>query len=122
MIVGSNETSYFNYDLADGIDKNHSEYLLDLAIDILQLIQLYYMPVLVILGCVGNTLSVLVFFGTKLKKLSSSYYLAALAFSDTGFLVAQFITWLNLVNVPLFKKSGFCEMAIYFSHVSTSFF
>lgn len=88
------------------------------AAAVLQFIQLYYTPVLVILGCVGNTLSVFVFFGTKLKKFSSSYYLTALAFSDTGFLIAQFITWLNLVSVPLFKQPGFCQMAIYCSHVS----
>lgn len=85
---------------------------------ILQFLQLYYMPILVIMGCVGNALSVIVFFGTKLRKLSSSYYLAALAISDCGFLVAQFITWLNMVNVSLFNKAGFCQMAIYFSHVS----
>lgn len=85
---------------------------------LLQFIQLYYTPVLVILGCMGNSLSVFVFFGTKLKKLSSSYYLAALAISDTGFLIAQFISWLNLINVPLFKKDGVCQMTIYCSHVS----
>ncbi|XP_065206444.1 neuropeptides capa receptor isoform X2 [Planococcus citri] len=89
----------------------------NIAVAILQFLQLYYTPVLVILGCVGNTLSVFVFFGTKLKKLSSSYYLAALAISDSGFLIAQFVTWLNLVHVPLFNKAGFCQMAIYFSHI-----
>lgn len=114
MINGCNETVCSDYEFTDDNFQPESSS----AAVILQVIQLYYTPVLVILGCVGNTLSVFVFFGTKLKKLSSSYYLAALAFSDTGFLIAQFITWLNMVNVPLFKKPGFCQLAIYCSHVS----
>lgn len=100
---------------------NEQEYHLGVAGLILQYIQLYYTPALIVLGCIGNVLSVFVFFGTKLRKHSSSYYLSALAFSDTGFLVAQFITWLNLVDIPIFKKSGFCQMAIYSSQVSTIF-
>lgn len=95
----------------------HVEYQLGVAGLVLQYIQLYYTPALIILGCIGNILSVFVFFSTKLCKHSSSYYLSALAFSDTGFLVAQFITWLNLVDIPIFKKSGFCQMAIYSSQV-----
>ncbi|XKL59564.1 hypothetical protein PGB90_000580 [Kerria lacca] len=86
------------------------------AAAVLQLIQLYYTPVLVILGSIGNIISVFVFFNTKLRKQSSSYYLAALAISDTGFLITQFISWLNLVDLPLFKKSGYCQMTIYTSH------
>jgi hypothetical protein len=114
MTNGCNETGCFEYIIPNEEDDK------SLADKILLYLQLYYTPLLVILGCVGNTLSVFVFFGTKLKKLSSSYYLAALAFSDTGFLVTEFVVWLNMVDVPLFKKSGVCELAIYSSHVSTS--
>ncbi|KAK7572009.1 hypothetical protein V9T40_014481 [Parthenolecanium corni] len=102
---------------ADQDLNEHIEYQLGIAGLILQYIQLYYTPTLIVLGCIGNVLSVFVFFSTKLRKHSSSYYLSALAFSDTGFLVAQFITWLNLVDIPIFKKSGFCQMAIYSSQV-----
>lgn len=38
---------------------------------VLYAIQLWFMPVLVTLGTLGNCLCVVVFFGTKLKKLSS---------------------------------------------------
>lgn len=105
---------------ADQDLNEHIEYQLGIAGLILQYIQLYYTPALIVLGCIGNVLSVFVFFSTKLRKHSSSYYLSALAFSDTGFLVAQFITWLNLVDIPIFKKSGFCQMAIYSSQVSVN--
>ncbi|KAI5734695.1 hypothetical protein M8J77_009567 [Diaphorina citri] len=79
----------------------------------LELLQLYYTPLLVGLGSIGNILSVFVFFGTKLRKLSSSYYLSALASSDTGFLVTLFGVWLNLIDVPWFNKDGFCQISIY---------
>lgn len=62
---------------------------------------MYYTPVLVCLGCIGNVLSVFVFFRTKLKKLSSSYYLSALAVSDTIFLLSLLIVWLNFHGVSV---------------------
>lgn len=82
-------------------------------------IQLYYTPFLVALGTLGNCLSVLVFFATKLKKLSSSYYLSALAISDTGFLITLFISWLNLIDLPLFNMPGICQLSVYLTQVKT---
>ncbi|XP_066592432.1 thyrotropin-releasing hormone receptor [Prorops nasuta] len=76
-------------------------------------LQLYYTPILVYLGCLGNILSVCVFFCTKLRRYSSSIYLGALAISDTGFLVALFITWLSMVNVRLFNEEGYCQVITY---------
>lgn len=76
-------------------------------------IQMYYTPILVYLGALGNCLSVCVFFSSKLRKLSSSFYLAALAISDTGFLISLFIVWLNMVDVGLFNRQGFCQFFIY---------
>lgn len=49
-------------------------------------LSIYFIPVITVFGSVGNILSVMVFLRTKLKKLSSSYYLAALAIFDTGYL------------------------------------
>ncbi|XP_069669921.1 thyrotropin-releasing hormone receptor isoform X2 [Periplaneta americana] len=80
-------------------------------------IELYYTFIVIALGTVGNCISVLVFFTTKLKKLSSSFYLAALAVSDTGFLISLFATWLNSFGVSLFNTSGLCEMNIYLTFV-----
>ncbi|XP_046667652.1 thyrotropin-releasing hormone receptor-like isoform X2 [Homalodisca vitripennis] len=79
--------------------------------------QLYYTPLLVCLGTVGNTLSVFVFFATKLRKSSSSYYLSALAISDTGFLIALFVSWLNLIDVNLFNMPGICQLTVYLTQV-----
>lgn len=84
--------------------------------------QFYYTPVLVLLGTVGNTLSVFVFFSTKLRKLSSSYYLSALAISDTGFLAALFISWLNLIDVNLFNMPGICQLTVYLTQVTRTMY
>lgn len=76
-----------------------------------------YSLIVIVLGTVGNCISVLAFFTTKLRKLSSSFYLGALAISDTGFLLALFLSWLNSFGVPLFNISGLCELSIYLTYV-----
>jgi len=80
-------------------------------------IQLYYTPALVLLGSAGNCLSVVVFSTPKLRQLSSSYYLAALAISDTGYLLSIFCVWLNMVDVALYDEQGFCQGIMYLSSV-----
>ncbi|EEB18901.1 class A rhodopsin-like G-protein coupled receptor GPRnna16, putative [Pediculus humanus corporis] len=87
------------------------------AIKILEKIELYYVPFLVAFGTVGNWLSVVVFFSTKLRKLSSSFYLAALAISDTGFLLIIFVSWLNMIDISIFNQPIFCELSVYLSSV-----
>lgn len=77
----------------------------------------YYIPVLVFTGTIGNILSVLVFFKTKLRKLSSSHYLAALGFSDTLFLLIVLVNWLNVAGVTLSHQHFFCQTLIYMSGV-----
>lgn len=85
---------------------------------IIQKVQLYYMPILCTFGTIGNILSVYVFFSTKLRKLSSSYYLSALAITDTGVLISSFFTWLELVDVQGFNTSILCQLWVYLSYVS----
>lgn len=55
----------------------------------------YYTPAIVVVGSIGNILSVVVFFRLKLRKLSSSFYLAALGISDTIFLLTNSSTWIT---------------------------
>lgn len=83
------------------------------SILIFQKFKLYYVPIFVHVGLLGNCLSVCIFFGTKLRYSSSSIYLGALAISDIGFLVTIFVGWLDSVNVHIFTESGFCQCFIY---------
>ncbi|CAD6239853.1 GSCOCG00002391001-RA-CDS [Cotesia congregata] len=76
-------------------------------------IQMYYTPVLVSLGTLGNCLSIYVFFRTKMRRVSSSWYLSALVISDTGFLISLLVAWLNMVGIGLFNRPGYCQFFIY---------
>lgn len=77
----------------------------------------YYPPILVLTGSIGNILSVFVFFKTKLKKLSSSYYLAALAVSDTCFLFGVLMQWLNFIDIYLYNREILCQFFTFFSNL-----
>lgn len=79
-------------------------------------LSMYFTPVITIAGTIGNILSVMVFLRTKLKKLSSSYYLAFLAIFDTGFLWCYFIEWLNIIGIDLYKRNGFCQLFTWLSN------
>ncbi len=82
-------------------------------------VMFYYTPLIVLGGSIGNILSVLVFFKTKLRKLSSSYYLAALGVSDTCFLLTSFCNWFNFVNAyNLYNQNIFCQFFTYLSYLS----
>ncbi|XP_054012871.1 thyrotropin-releasing hormone receptor-like [Hylaeus anthracinus] len=87
--------------------------MVELIENIFRGVQFYYTPLLVYFGSLGNCLSVIVFFGTKLCQYSSSIYLGALAISDTGFLISVFVVWLNMLEVGLFNRPGFCQFFIY---------
>lgn len=84
--------------------------ILDYAEYIGDVLVFYYTPTIVFVGIIGNILSVLVFFRTKLKKLSSSYYLAALGISDTGFLILCFMNWLNFADLNLINRDVICQL------------
>ncbi|XP_039966214.1 G-protein coupled receptor daf-37 [Bactrocera tryoni] len=76
----------------------------------------YYVPVLVFAGTIGNILSVFVFSMTKLRKLSSSIYLAALAISDTCFLWGLFVQWMNFIDVDVYNRDFFCQFFTFLSN------
>lgn len=85
----------------------------DLAESLMLGVQMYYPPILVILGSLGNCMSVCVFFCTKMRRSSSSFYLAALAISDTGFLASLLVVWLNMVGLGIFNRPGYCQFFVY---------
>lgn len=84
--------------------------ILDFAENIGDILVFYYTPTIVFVGIIGNILSVLVFFRTKLRKLSSSYYLAALGISDSGFLILCFMNWLNFADLNLINRDVICQL------------
>ncbi|XP_046395353.1 uncharacterized protein LOC124162760 [Ischnura elegans] len=87
-------------------------------IDLLDFCHLYYIPFIILVGLVGNLLSCVVFLNTHLRLRSSSYYLAALATADLGFLATLFLVWLNNnAGVVVFNRDGWCQGLVYVSSV-----
>ncbi|XP_017027973.1 thyrotropin-releasing hormone receptor [Drosophila kikkawai] len=95
------------------------EEMLRIAFFIGDFVHQYYIPILCCTGSIGNILSVFVFFKTKLRKLSSSFYLAALAVSDTCFLAGLFAQWLNFLNVDIYNRNYFCQFFTFFSYLAS---
>ena len=77
----------------------------------------YVIPVIIILGLIGNTLSFSVFVGTHLNRQSSSVYLAFLAAVDNAFLITLLLVWFGWVEIHIFKREGWCQTIIYGTYV-----
>lgn len=110
---------YSNISSQNHTNVTHDKSEHDLGIEIAYLIgdflTHYYTPALVLIGTTGNILSVIVFFKTKLRKLSSSYYLAALGISDSCFLLGAFVSWLNYYNINIYNRDYYCQFFTYVS-------
>lgn len=100
--IMSNETSFEEDDSIGKIMRN---------------IELGHRIFIIVFGSIGNCLSVIIFCSKQLRHLSSSFYLSALAVSDTGFLLVVFINWLQGVGFDIFLRDIYCRMQNYFSNV-----
>ena len=87
----------------------------------------YFTPVILLIGILGNILSLAVFTRKNMWKLSASTYLAALSMSDMCSLVFYvLIEWMRrgLVHIHPDAKlafldvTGICEVTLYLSYVS----
>ena len=79
----------------------------------------YYTPFLVLLGSIGNIISVYVFYVSKLRMHSTSLYLSVLAISDSVFLLQLLPPWLNAMQITnLFHRPGFCQVFVYSTYAS----
>lgn len=110
--------NYSEMEMADQLEPLDSSTSLCFLLDFFHM---YYIPLIILLGLVGNLLSCVVFLKTQLRMRSSSYYLAALSIADSGFLVTLFLVWLNsTVDWQVFNKEGWCETLVYVSAVCSS--
>lgn len=74
-------------------------------------LNLYYVPLLIVVGFVGNLLSCVVFLNTRLRMRSSSYYLAALAVADVTYLFILFLVWLDMLGFNTFNVNVMCQVS-----------
>jgi len=56
----------------------------------------YVTPFIILIGIIGNSISLRVFCSSRMRKMSASIYLASLAISDTFALLSYvFVEWLH---------------------------
>ncbi|XP_039484849.1 galanin-like G-protein coupled receptor npr-9 [Drosophila santomea] len=118
-LIESNATEYNATEMDANDSAGEDDEMLRIAFFIGDFVHQYYIPVVCCTGSIGNILSVFVFFRTKLRKLSSSFYLAALAVSDTCFLAGLFAQWLNFLNVDIYNRNYFCQFFTFFSYLAS---
>ncbi len=82
-------------------------------------LNVYITPVIIIIGLTGNLMSFLVFTATHLRRQSSSVYLASLAVADFGFLMSLFVIWLSWIKIPILHMEVWCEITVYIGYVCT---
>ena len=83
---------------------------------IMQWFQYVVVPLIVGLGVSGNTLALVVYVTSGLSRLSCSSYLAALALTDSGFLLCLLVRWLHGAGV-LQWQFPLCPLTYYLTGV-----
>ncbi|XP_062576160.1 uncharacterized protein LOC134238041 [Saccostrea cucullata] len=111
MDNSGNKSGHFQWTLLD--PENNTEEPMKLAVTLHRIL----LPVIVLFGLIGNIISALVFTTTKLKKMSSSLYLAVLAISDSGFLLCVLMLWIDTLNVAVFDRPFVCQSLVYLTFV-----
>lgn len=85
---------------------------------VINILHTYVLPVIILIGIIGNTISFLVYIGTpRLYRQSSSIYLAFLAMVDNISLVFIFVIWFGWVGIHIFHKNGWCQTIHYCTYV-----
>ncbi|KAH3717950.1 hypothetical protein DPMN_060746 [Dreissena polymorpha] len=85
-----------------------------------RLMRLIGVPIIVIIGLVGNTLSLLVFCTRSMKCSSCSVFLAALAAADITFIIGVLLTYVNDHLHAIFTTDFSCQFLIFITY-SASF-
>lgn len=87
----------------------------------LKFLHMYYIPLMITVGLIGNILSCITFLTTHLRTRSSSYYLAALSIADSGFLTVLLIVHFSFNDViEIYNIYGWCQFFVYVSTVSST--
>jgi len=92
-----------------------------------RLVYVYLTPIVLIIGILGNSLSLNVFLSKNMRGMSASAYLAALSASDLSTLIFYVtVEWLRRGIVYIYPETqmafleynGFCQILMYLSYVS----
>lgn len=90
---------------------------------LLDFLHTYYQMFLIIVGCMGNSMTIIIFWRTKLAHSSrTSFYLISLAVSDNAMLANILLTWLDKKGIlpdamSINKVSWVCKFSNYIGYV-----
>lgn len=84
---------------------------------VMRRLQTILIPIICVLGIVGNVLAAGIFLSSSLSKTSCCFHLASKSLNDIGFLLSLFIVWLFRLKVPLFTTPGVCQVTVFLTYV-----
>ena len=67
-------------------------------------LHLFYSPIVIGIGLLGNTLTWLIFLRSRLRTLSSSHYLAAIVMVNTIYLTSLLVQWLSMYGADIYNR------------------
>ena len=81
----------------------------------------YILPLIMLAGLIGNTMSFVVFRYTYLRHQSSSIYLAFLNMVDNVFLVSLGVgVWFGWIRVYIMHRQVLCQLIVYLTYELTT--
>ena len=80
-------------------------------------LNIYFTPIIIVVGATGNIMAFLVFTVTHLRRQSSSVFLASLALVDLGYLLTLLFGWLSWIKIHIVHKHVWCQMVLYMEAV-----
>jgi len=83
-------------------------------------IHLISIPIIVIFGLLGNTLSLSVYCMKSMKKAKCKVFLATLAVVDNIFLVVLAVNWINDYFYDILTEEFLCQITVYVTYVASS--
>ena len=120
-----NKSKDFGPDLLPYQQSNESVGVLDLTETVLYpdtssttfILRQYALPLICLVGFVGNTMAACTFLGKHLRAASCSMFLAVRSISDNGFIISLLVAWLDFIDVHLYHMDGICQIIPFLSYV-----
>ena len=112
-------TMTFNISATANISSNVSGFMgrgEDPTYVIIRRTQTVLLPIIIVVGIIGNSLAVGAFLSKSLRKTSCCLYLGAKSISDIGFLVSLFVFFLLRVHVTLLNHQGICQTTVFLTY------
>lgn len=125
--ISLNEISYYDV-LQKKYHSNNTSFILDnennhehemVAYHIAKAIRNICIPTIVIIGVLGNFVSMMVFASNYLRSSSSSTFLVALACADNVFLVSLFLSWIDGSIINILNSVTICRLIAYLTYISS---